>query len=94
MMILNVTTNPKTHEVKYNNISEFDLFDKLNLTNYLLESNSNFSTYNALYNEICILDYFISQGFTHINDPHSSMNPYLIKDHINMINQYIKNQNF
>ena len=90
MRILDVTTNPKTHEVKYNNISEYDLFYQLGLKEEHEEHNVNYSTYTALYNEICILDYFMLQGFTHINDPHSSMNPYKIKDHIRMIHQYIK----
>lgn len=91
MVILNVTTDSKTFEVSYNNISEHVLAQELNLQPTTFPAVSQDQEVIALQNEMKILNHFSNLGFTHINDPQSSLKPYPIDDHIYYIKQHLSN---
>lgn len=94
MMILNVETNSQTFDVSYNNVSEHVLIKELNLKPASFPSTTQDEEITLLENEVKILNHFSAQGFTHIKDPQSSLNPYLISEHIDFIRQHISSLNY
>lgn len=90
MQVLSVTTNPVSYETTYNGIPEYLLINDLNLKQPV-KDDSYESEIVMLTNEREICKHFFNQGYTHINDPQSSLNPYPIDDHIRWIQQHISN---
>jgi hypothetical protein len=92
LFVSTVFNSPFDIEVFYNGISEFSLYEKLKLEDPKDIKNYDLKDILALKNEIAILEYYMTLGFSYIKDPDSPQESYPIKNHIDLINKNISDK--
>lgn len=87
-----VFNSPFNIEVFYNGISELSLYKQLSLEDPKDVKNYDLKDILILKNEIAILEYYMSLGFSYIKDPDSPQESYPIKSHIDLIGKHISDK--
>ena len=87
-----VFSSPFNIEVFYNGISELSLYKQLSLEDPKNVKNYDLKDILILKNEIAILEYYMTLGFSYIKDPDSPQESYPIKSHIDVINKNISDK--
>lgn len=87
-----VFNSPFNIEVFYNGISELSLYEQLSLEDPKDVKNYDLKDILILKNEIAILEYYMSLGFSYIKDPDSPQESYPIKNHIDLIDKHISDK--
>lgn len=92
LFVNTVFNSPFNIEVFYNGVSEDTLYSKLKLEDPKNVKNYDLKDILLLKNEIAILEYHMTLGFTYLKDPDSPQEPCSIKSHIDLINKNISDK--